>query len=112
MARGKQLAIAGTEPTRNVEIEDAAAIYRGHMLERMDMTKREKEAKDALIGVVQKQVEDGKLELPPGWSDGEVVTVYRFQGDDGEELEIKYGRKDQVRVRKAKDGDDEPEIIE
>lgn len=109
----KQLRIAGTERKGDVEIEDAAQIYRGHMLTRMEFGKKEKTAKDELIALVKRKVDEGSLELPPGTLDGEVVTVYRFEGEDGEELEVKYGRKNQVRVRKAKEtGDEDPEVME
>ena len=106
----RQLNIAGTEPETNHEIEDAASIYRGHMLDRMENTKLEKGAKEALIAVVHKQVETGKLKLPPNAKDGEVVTVYTFHSDEGD-MEVKYGVKEQVRVRKVKDGDDDVEEL-
>jgi len=111
--RRQQLRIAGTEPEVIEDLVVAANAYRQLMLDRVDFGRREKEAKVALEGVIEKLVVEGRIKLPPGAEKGEVVTIYRYEGEDGEPLEVKYGRKQQVRVRQAKaGGDDEPEAVE
>lgn len=97
---------------RNQEIEEAAATYRKAVLERVAYQKLEIEAKAELMAIVAKQFEAGSLKFPDGTADGEVVTVYSFDDDEGQKLELKYGTKNQVRVRAAKGGDDETEMME
>ncbi len=101
MAR-RQLAIAGTEPEVNQDLEDKAQIYRGHMLDRMKFGKLEAEAKVMLDAEIEKQVKDKRIKLPPEAGQGKVVTIYTYHDDEDGPLEVKYGRKSQVRVRKAK----------
>lgn len=95
------------------ELEEQAALYRKTVLQRMELGRYEVEEKAKLQALVAKYVEQGKLKIPEGTADGEVVTVYVFDDED-EKLELKYGRKQQVRVRKvkAKAGQDETELME
>lgn len=111
MGRRGQLQIAGTERKGDVELEDMAAIYRGHVLERVEMGKLEKEAKEQLEALIERKVAEGSIVLPPDAEKGKVVTIHRFERE-GEDIEIKYGRRTQVRVRLAKDSDDETELME
>ncbi len=118
MAR-RQLAILGTEPERNDDLEDKARIYRGHMLDRMKFGKMESEAKAMLDAEIELQIKDKRIKLPADASKGKIVTIYAYdddQGDEVERMEVKYGRKTQVRVRKAKaegaSDDDAEDLIE
>lgn len=99
MAR-KQQEIPGTEPKRIQRVEDRAEAYRLIVRDRLEMQTKEAEAKADLEREINKQIEAGKLSVPPG-SDEEPVPIYRYQSDDGE-MVIRWGRTEQVRVGKAK----------
>lgn len=97
----KQLEIEGTAPKRIQRLEDCAEAYRNIVLDRVEMQKKETEAKQTLLAEIQKQITAGRL-VPHVDTDGEVVPVYRFDSDEGE-IVIRYGKKEAVRVGKAKD---------
>lgn len=81
----------------NPAIEEAAAAYVVVRNERMELTRREKELKEKLLGVV---VEAG-------------VDRYDYVDDEGETMRVAVKTKHKVTVRKASsdgaDGDDDEE---
>lgn len=99
MAR-KQQEIPGTEPKRHDRLENCSEAYHHIVLDRLAMQVKEAEAKSELRGEIEKLVADGKLVLPEG-SDDEPKVIYKYQGDEGE-VAIRYGRKDVIKVGKAK----------
>lgn len=84
-----QLQIVGTERPSIPAVEDAANSYRRARDERMEMTKLEVVRRDELIRIMR---ENG-------------VTVYKFDGPDGEELTATL--KEEVKVKVSSQTPDE-----
>lgn len=100
----------GMESENIPDLEEAADKYRDLVTKRMALQKDEEQAKADLIGEIHKQIQGGHLKQPPE-SDSSLVAIYRYQDDDGVERMIKWGRKEAVKVNKAKDTDADAEAL-
>lgn len=109
------------DKSSDVELEDASAIYHGHVQDRMEHGKMEKKAKNALEAMVERRVTDKTLKLPPEAADGRMVVVHEYERD-GQTYHVHYGKRIKVAVRLAKEAkpgdppeyvdDDGPETVE
>ncbi len=88
----RQLEIAGTERVKNQEVEAAAEGYVDQRNKRMKLSKKEKEAKQALIAVMNKHK----------------LSVYRDDTQNPPVI-VTLSSKDDVRVQEL---GDEPEEVE
>lgn len=97
-AKGRQTEVPGTETPSIPEIDDAALEYREVRDKRMDLSKKEKAARDHLAGMLEKHG----------------VELYRFITEDDEHLKVEVVHtKIKIRVRKdVKTGDDGEEGAE
>jgi len=86
----KQLVIKGTERKQHPAIEEAAEKYREARDERMELTKREVQAKAVLIATMQAQK----------------VAKYKFDDAEGEEMLVEITDKVDVKVRKTGEASD------
>ena len=97
-SRRKQQSLPGIAPQTDIPaVEDAAAAYVEIRNERMELTKREKELKVALLVVCTEHN----------------VERYTYVGEDEEEMVVKVKTKQKVTVRKASsdgaEGDEDEE---
>jgi hypothetical protein len=89
----KQGELAGFERKRIEELDQAAEAYRTARNSRQEKTKVEKAKKQELMAVARKHG----------------VKVYLYESEDGEELQLEYTAetKENVKVKKIEDVDDE-----
>lgn len=91
MSKREQQEIPGTERKKIAAVERAANAYREVRDERMELTKKEVEKRTKLAEVMQ---ENG-------------ITIYKFDGDDGEPLIVEIDTTTKVKVKKESSYEDE-----
>lgn len=96
-AKGQQLKLPAEGMTRKPikEIDDAAEAYRLERNKRQEQSKKEKAKKTELMAVARKHG----------------VQAYVYESEDGEEFTVEYSSatKENVKVTKIADGDEDEE---
>ncbi len=92
----------GMAPPTIPVLDEKAELVRELTTKRMALQVEEEAARADLIEEVHTQVAKGNLKPPPK-SDREIVPIYTFTDSEGIKLVLKWGRKEGVKVNKAKE---------
>ena len=92
----------GMAPPTIPVLNEKAELVQDLTTRRMALQQEEDTARADLIGEIHTQVQKGNLKPQPK-SDSDIVEIYKFvHSETGEETILKWGRKEGVKVNKAK----------
>jgi len=95
-----QQVIPGTERDDIPQLTKAAEKYRKLVTKRMDFGKKEAEAKAELQTLIHALIDEKEIELPDT-ATAQIHTVYRYEDEDGQVRDVKFGSKETVKVNLA-----------